>query len=49
LPADDIPLFEAGREAGCFFTGLILNIPYYALLMGGGWWLVKKMRATNFE
>jgi hypothetical protein len=49
LPTDDIPLFEAGRAIDCYFTGLILNIPYYALLMYGAWWLVEKMRRVNLK
>lgn len=49
LPTDDIPLFEAGRDAGCFFTGLILNLPYYALLIYGGWRLVEKQRSAKLH
>ena len=47
LPDDDIPLFEAGQDAQCFFVGLALNIPYYALLVLGIWWLIDKWRAKH--
>jgi hypothetical protein len=45
LPDDDIPLFQAGQEAQCYFVGLVLNIPYYLLLILVGWWLIDKWRA----
>jgi hypothetical protein len=31
-PADDVPLWEAGREALCYLVGLVLNIPFYSLV-----------------
>lgn len=49
LPRDDMPILEAGRLAGCFFAGLILNIPYFALIIYGGWWLVDKTSRLNHE
>jgi hypothetical protein len=47
LPADDIPLFQAGQAAQCYFVGLALNIPYYALMILVGWWLIDKWRAKR--
>ena len=44
LPADDIPLFQAGQAAQCFFVGIVLDIPWYALLIYLGWWLVDVLR-----
>jgi hypothetical protein len=49
LPRDDMPILEAGRLARCFFVGLILNVPYFALLIFGGWWLVDKTRRLSFK
>jgi hypothetical protein len=40
LPADDIPLFQSGQAAQCFFLCIALNFPCYALLTYLGWWLV---------
>jgi hypothetical protein len=47
LPDDDIPLFEAGQDAQCYFVGLALNIPYYALLVLVIWWFIDKWRAKH--
>jgi len=49
LPADDVPLFQAGQAAQCFFVGIALNFPYYALLIYLGWWLVDKWRARTSQ
>ena len=49
LPADDIPLFQAGQAAQCFFVGIALNVPYYALLIYLCWWSVDKWRARTSE
>lgn len=35
-PVDDVPLWEFGREASCYFVGIALNIPFYTLLVFGG-------------
>jgi hypothetical protein len=32
-PADDVPLWEMGREATCYFAGILLNIPFYSLVV----------------
>ncbi|HEV2800512.1 MAG TPA: hypothetical protein VGW12_08450 [Pyrinomonadaceae bacterium] len=34
-PIDDVPLFEAGQYALCYFVGVLLNVPYYTLLACG--------------
>ena len=47
LPDDDVPLFQAGQDAQCYFVGLALNIPYYALLVLLVWWLIDKWRAKR--
>ena len=47
LPDDDIPLFQAGQEAQCYFAGLALNTPYYALLVFIAWWLLEKWNASR--
>jgi hypothetical protein len=44
LPADDIPIFQAGQQAQCYFVGLALNIPYYVFLILVGWWFIDKWR-----
>ena len=44
LPADDIPLFQAGQAAQCFFVGIVLNFPYHAFLIYSVWWLVDTFR-----
>jgi hypothetical protein len=44
LPTDDLPIYEAGRAAQCFFITFVLNIPYYALSIYGLWWLLDKFR-----
>ena len=49
LVRDDMPILEAGRMVECFFAGFILNIPYFALIIYGGWWLVDKTRRLNLE
>ena len=47
VPADDLPLFEAGQAVRCFFVGTALNFPYYVLLIYLGWWFVDKWRARR--
>ena len=49
VPADDIPLFQAGQAVQCFFVGIALNFPYYALSIYLGWWLVDKWRARTSQ
>jgi hypothetical protein len=46
-PDDDIPLFEAGQDAQCYFVGLALNIPYFALWVLMAWWAIDKWRAKH--
>lgn len=32
-PSDDVPLWEMGREATCYFVGVLLNVPFYSLVV----------------
>jgi hypothetical protein len=47
LPDDDVPLFQAGQLAQCYFVTLALDVPYYLLLILIGWWLVDRWRAKR--
>jgi hypothetical protein len=47
LPADDVPIFQMGQAAQCYFVGLILNVPYYACLILFVWWLFEKWTGTG--
>ena len=32
-PADDVPLWEMGRDVTCYVVGILLNIPFYSLVV----------------
>jgi hypothetical protein len=44
LPEIGRSLYESDRSVHCYFTGLLINTPYYALLIYVGWWAMKKIR-----
>jgi len=48
-PADDIPLYEAGLAIDCYYTGVMLMIPYLALLIFGAWGIVKRVRRVKLK
>lgn len=47
LPDDDVPLFQAGQLAQCYFVTLALDIPYYLFLILVAWWFVDRRRAKR--